>query len=80
MKPHGAPSPQSPAGETPVRVVNVSANALRYYLAELLQNSETCHAILEKLNTQTGEYRIVLQGVRRPDGEATGTSCGPQNS
>lgn len=67
MSSRGVPPPQAQAAKT-VRVVNVSANALRFYIADLLANSEDCHALLEKLNRRTGEYRIVLHGVCRPSG------------
>ncbi len=37
----------------------------------MLASSSQCQAILETINQDTGEYRIVLQGIIETNGELT---------
>lgn len=41
----------------------MSCTRLKKHLTEMLANSAQCKAILECINHDTGEYRIVLEGV-----------------
>ena len=40
-----------------------SPAALQYRITDLLYNSTTCRCKVDSVNTETGEYRIVLQGT-----------------
>jgi hypothetical protein len=40
-----------------------SPAALEHRITDLLYNSTTCRCKVEAANSQTGEYRIVLQGT-----------------
>ena len=40
-----------------------SPGAMRTKVGELVVNSTVCRAKVEVINTETGEYRIVLQGT-----------------
>jgi len=46
-----------------LRNTGVSASDLKQQLGNVLENSGDCRAIVESLNRETGEYRIVLQGT-----------------
>jgi len=46
-----------------IRNANVSPTVLKAKIASMLENSADCRAIVETLNRETGEYRIVLQGT-----------------
>ncbi|MFQ5640401.1 MAG: hypothetical protein ACE5IR_20670 [bacterium] len=41
----------------------LSCEKLKEYLREMLASSSQCKALLESVNHDTGEYRIVLQGI-----------------
>lgn len=41
----------------------LSGTSLKKHITEMLANSSQCKAILECVNQDTGEYRIVLEGV-----------------
>ncbi|MFQ6112759.1 MAG: hypothetical protein ACE5NG_01580 [bacterium] len=45
-----------------------SSETLKKRLIEMLTNSSQCKAILESINQDTGEYRIVLQGTLENNG------------
>jgi hypothetical protein len=40
-----------------------SPAALQHRITDLLYNSTFCRAKVESMNTETGEYRIILQGT-----------------
>lgn len=46
-----------------IRNANVSPTVLKTKIANMLESSADCRAIVESLNRETGEYRIVLQGT-----------------
>lgn len=46
-----------------IKNANVSSSTLKRQLTNMLENSTNCRAIVESLNRETGEYRIVLQGT-----------------
>jgi len=46
-----------------MNTTQLSCTNLRKYVAEMLENSSQCKAILECINQDTGEYRIVLEGI-----------------
>lgn len=41
----------------------ISSMTLKQHIIEMLANSTQCKAIIESINHDTGEYRIVLQGT-----------------
>ncbi len=41
----------------------LSCTNLKKHVADMLENSSHCKAILECVNQDTGEYRIVLEGI-----------------
>jgi len=46
-----------------IRNAKISSSTLKKQLGNMLQCSGNCRAIVESLNRETGEYRIVLQGT-----------------
>jgi hypothetical protein len=46
----------------------ISSETLKRRIIEMLTNSSQCKAILESINQDTGEYRIVLQGTLENNG------------
>ncbi len=46
-----------------LNATHLSSAALKKRITEMLANSSQCRAILECINQNTGEYRIVLQGI-----------------
>lgn len=46
-----------------IRNANISSSTLKRQIGNMLQSSDDCRAIVESLNRETGEYRIVLQGT-----------------
>ncbi|RMF66204.1 MAG: hypothetical protein D6743_06790 [Calditrichaeota bacterium] len=53
-------------------VTKMSCASLKKHIQEMLTNSSQCQAILECINQDTGEYRIVLQGVLEKSPEPSG--------
>ncbi len=45
-----------------LEVKPTSPGAMRSKLNEMIVNSTVCRAKIESINSETGEYRIVLQG------------------
>ena len=45
-----------------LEVKPTSPGAMRSKLNEMIVNSTVCRAKIESINTETGEYRVVLQG------------------
>jgi len=46
-----------------IRNAKLSYSTLKKQLGNMVESSENCRAIVESLNRETGEYRIVLQGT-----------------
>lgn len=46
-----------------IRHANFSTPSLKRQIGSVLESSGNCRAIVESLNRETGEYRIVLQGT-----------------
>lgn len=46
-----------------IRNAKISALTLKRQIGNMVESSENCRAIVECLNRETGEYRIVLQGT-----------------
>ncbi|MFQ5823942.1 MAG: hypothetical protein ACE5JB_07800 [bacterium] len=46
----------------------IASETLKKNIIDLLTNSSQCKAILESINQDTGEYRIVLQGTLENNG------------
>lgn len=46
-----------------IRNAKISSLTLKRQLGNVLESSGNCRAIVESLNRETGEYRIVLQGT-----------------
>ena len=46
-----------------IRNANISSSTLKRQINNMLQSSDNCRAIVESLDRDTGEYRIVLQGT-----------------
>ncbi len=46
-----------------IRNAKISSSTLKRQLGNVLESSGNCRAIVESLNRETGEYRIVLQGT-----------------
>jgi hypothetical protein len=42
---------------------HLSSTTIKQHILDMLANSTQCKAILESINHDTGEYRIVLQGT-----------------
>lgn len=43
--------------------MQMSGSALKQHVVDIVNNSSQCKVILECVNHDTGEYRIVLEGV-----------------
>jgi hypothetical protein len=50
-----------------INVTRLSGTTLKKHISNMLANSSQCRAILECMNPDTGEYRIVLQGIIDPE-------------
>lgn len=46
-----------------IRNAKISSSTLKRQLGNMLENSGNYRAVVESLNRETGEYRIVLQGI-----------------
>ena len=46
-----------------LNLTKLSGVSLKKQIERMLANSSQCKAILETVNQDTGEYRIVLQGI-----------------
>lgn len=46
-----------------IRNANFSTSSLKRQIGSVLESTGNCRAIVESLNRETGEYRIVLQGT-----------------
>lgn len=46
-----------------MNMTKLSGASLRQKIADMLTSSSQCKAIFECVNQDTGEYRIVLQGI-----------------
>ena len=46
-----------------LNLTKLSGVSLKKQIERMLANSSQCKAILETINHDTGEYRIVLQGI-----------------
>jgi len=46
-----------------IRNANISSTTLKRQINSMIENSDHCKAIVESLNRETGEYRIILQGT-----------------
>ena len=46
-----------------INITQLSCTNLKKHVTEMLENSSYCKAILECVNQDTGEYRIVLEGI-----------------
>ena len=46
-----------------INTAHLSCATVKQHITELLANSSQCQTILECMNQDTGEYRIVLQGI-----------------
>ncbi len=46
-----------------LRNAKLSYSTLKRQLGNMVESSENCRAIVERLNRKTGAYRIVLQGT-----------------
>lgn len=46
-----------------INITQLSCTNLKKHVTEMLENSSHCKAILECVNQDTGEYRIVLEGI-----------------
>ena len=46
-----------------INITQLSCTNLKKHVTEMLENSSRCKAILECVNQDTGEYRIVLEGI-----------------
>jgi len=46
-----------------IRNANISSSTLKRQIGSVLESSGSCRDIVESLNRETGEYRIVLQGT-----------------
>lgn len=46
-----------------INITKLSGASLKKQIENMLANSSQCRAILECINHDTGEYRIVLQGI-----------------
>ena len=44
-------------------ITQLSCTNLKKHVISMLENSSQCKAILECINQDTGEYRIVLEGI-----------------
>lgn len=52
-------------------LTKLSGASLKKQIVAMLASSSQCQAILETINQDTGEYRIVLQGIIETNGELT---------
>ncbi|MFQ5486590.1 MAG: hypothetical protein ACE5HS_03710 [bacterium] len=52
-----------------INTTKISGQTLKKHLMAMLASSSQCKAILECINKDTGEYRIVLQGILEPNGK-----------
>ncbi len=46
-----------------INITQLSGATLKEQITHMLASSSQCKAILECINEDTGEYRIVLQGI-----------------
>ena len=46
-----------------IRNANITSSTLKRQINNMIQSSDNCRAIVESLDRDTGEYRIVLQGT-----------------
>ncbi len=46
-----------------LNLLSMSSETLKKHLMKMITNSSQCRAILESINQDTGEYRIVLHGT-----------------
>ncbi|MFQ5651613.1 MAG: hypothetical protein ACE5IY_16880 [bacterium] len=46
-----------------MNMTKLSGASLKKQISDMLASSSQCKAILETINQDTGEYRIVLQGI-----------------
>lgn len=46
-----------------IRNANISSSTLKRQINSMIESSDNCCAIVESLNRDTGEYRIILQGT-----------------
>ncbi|MBD3289700.1 hypothetical protein GF337_12915 [candidate division KSB1 bacterium] len=46
-----------------IRNANISSSTLRRQIKSMIESSDNCRAIVERLNRDTGEYSIILQGT-----------------
>ncbi len=44
-------------------ITQLSCTNVKKHVTAMLENSSQCKAILECINQDTGEYRIVLEGI-----------------
>ncbi|NIR52036.1 hypothetical protein GWO43_25795 [candidate division KSB1 bacterium] len=51
-----------------LNVTQLSCATLKNRIREMLDNSSQCKAILEGINPDTDEYRIVLHGILETNG------------
>ncbi len=56
-----------------LNVTKLSGASLKKQISAMLENSSQCRAILETINQDTGEYRIVLQGIIETNPELSET-------
>ena len=49
-----------------IRNAKISSSTLKRQLGSMLESSGNCRAIVESLDRETGEYRIILQGTLEP--------------
>ena len=54
-----------------MNLTQLSGASLKKQISDMLANSSQCKAILETINQDTGEYRIVLQGIMEPGHETS---------
>lgn len=57
-----------------INVTKLSGASLKKQISAMLASSSQCKAILETVNQDTGEYRIVLQGIIETNPEFSETS------
>ena len=46
-----------------IRNANISSSTLKRQINNMIEGSENCRAIVERLNRETGDYSIILQGT-----------------
>jgi len=50
-----------------MKTADFTGSNLKNHLLNMLEASGTANAIVEKINRETGEYRVVLQGTLEPE-------------